>query len=70
MQEINGYFNVINQEKEKINKNQQSKFNKNNINDALNMLNNFKNKLYLTLDPNELYNLNFEFDNEKIKYFN
>jgi molecular chaperone DnaK (HSP70) len=70
IQEINGYLNVINQEKEKINMNQQSRFNKNNINDALNMLNNFKNKLYLTLDPNELYNLNFEFDNEKIKYFN
>ena len=50
--------------------NQPSKYNKDAIIDASNMLENFRNKLYLILDPNELYNLTQEFDNEKIKYFN
>ena len=68
-QEINGYINIINQENEKLKMNQPSKYTKDTINDALNMLKNFKNKLYLTLEPNELYNLNVEFDNEKMKYF-
>ena len=68
-QEINGYINVINQENEKLKMNQPSRYTKDTINDALNMLKNFKNKLYLTLEPNELYNLNVEFDNEKMKYF-
>ena len=48
---------------------QPSKYNQNNINDALNMLTNFRNKLYLILDPNELFSLNQEFENEKMKYF-
>ena len=49
--------------------NQPTKFDKNMINDALNMLENFKNKIYLTIDFNELNNLQAEFENEKIKYF-
>ena len=69
LSQINNYQNIINQENNKIKMGQPSKYNQNNINDALNMLANFRNKLYLTLDPNELYSLNQEFENEKIKYF-
>jgi hypothetical protein len=68
--QINNYQNIMNQENEKIKLNQQSNYNQDTINDALNMLENFRNKLYLILDPNELYSLSQEFDNEKIKYFN
>ena len=70
LQEIDNYENIMNQENEKIKMKQPSKYNKETINDAKNMLENFKNKLYLVLDSNELYNLNLEFDNEKMKYFN
>ena len=59
----------FNLEEEKIRMNQQSKFDKNQINDASNMLENFKNKLYLTIDLDELNNLKSEFESEKIKYF-
>ena len=69
LSQINNYQNIINQENEKIKRGQPSKYNQNNIIDALNMLENFRNKLYLILDPNELYNLNQEFENEKMKYF-
>jgi molecular chaperone DnaK (HSP70) len=69
-QQINNYINIMNQEKEKLANNQPSKYTKNSVTNALNMLENFKNKLYLILDPNELYNLNTEFENEKMKYFN
>ena len=69
LSQINNYQNIINQENNKIKMGQPSKYNKNNINNALNMLANFRNKLYLILDPNELYSLNQEFENEKIKYF-
>ena len=69
LRQINDYLNMLSIEKEKIDKKENSKFNKNRINDATNMLNNFKNKFYLILDVNELYNANTEFDNEKIKYF-
>ena len=69
LSQINNYQNIINQENNKIKIGQPSKYNQNNINDALNMLANFRNKLYLTLDTNELYSLNQEFENEKIKYF-
>ena len=69
VEEINNYINIMNQEKEKIANKQPSKYNKNKVIDALNMLENFKNKLYLILDPNELYSLNTEFENEKMKYF-
>ena len=69
LNQINEYLNVINLEEEKIRMNQQSKFDKNQINDASNMLENFKNKLYLTIDLDELNNLKSEFESEKIKYF-
>jgi hypothetical protein len=69
LNQINEYLNVINLEEEKIRMNQQSKFDKNQINDASNMLENFKNKLYLTIELDELNNLKSEFDSEKIKYF-
>ena len=68
-QQINNCINILNQENEKIEKKENTKFNKKSINDAKNMLENFKNKLYLTLDSNELYNLNTDFENEKLKYF-
>ena len=68
--QINNCRNIIDQENEKLKMKQESKYNQEKINDALNMLENFSNKLYLILDPNELYNLTQEFDNEKIKYFN
>ena len=70
MNEINSYLNIMNQEKIKLDMNQPSKYNKNNINDALNMLGNFKNKLYLVIESNDFYQINSEFNNEKIKYFN
>ena len=69
-QQINECQNIINQENEKIKNNQQSKYDKNTINDAMNMLDNFRNKLYLTIELNELNNLNAEFQSEKVKYFN
>ena len=69
LQEIDNYENIMNQENEKIKMRQPSRYNKETINDAMNMLENFKNKLYLILDPNELYSLNTEFENEKMKYF-
>ena len=68
--QINNCQNIINQENEKLKMKQESKYNQDTINDALNMLENFRNKLYLILDPNELYSLTQEFDNERIKYFN
>ena len=68
MNQINEFQNIINQEDEKIKMNQPSRYDKNMINDALNMLENFKNKLYLTIEFNELNNLQTEFENEKIKY--
>ena len=68
MNQIKEFEERIKQEEEKIKMNQQSKFDKNMINDALNMLENFKNKLYLTIEFNELNNLQTEFENEKIKY--
>ena len=70
LKQINDYQNNMNEEKEKLNKKETSKYNENTINNALNMLENFKKKLYLILDSNELYNLITEFDNEKMKYFN
>ena len=69
MNQIKQYQNIINQEEEKIRKNQLSKYDKNQINDASNMLEYFRNKLYLTFESNELNNLNAEFESEKIKYF-
>ena len=69
MNQIKELQNIMNQEDEKIKNNQQSKYDKNMINDALNMLENFTNKLYLTIEFNELNNLQAEFENEKIKYF-
>ena len=69
LNQIKDYRNIIIQEEEKIKMNQQSKYDKNMINDALNMLENFENKLYLTIEINELNNLETEFENEKIKYF-
>ena len=69
MNQIKQYQNIINQEEEKIKKNQLSKYDKNQINDASNMLEYFRNKLYLTFELNELNNLNAEFESEKIKYF-
>ena len=68
MNQINEFQNIINQEDEKIKMNQPSRYDKNMINDALNMLENFKNKIYLTIEFNELNNLQTEFENEKIKY--
>ena len=68
MNKIKEFQENINQEEEKIKMNQPTKFDKNMINDALNMLENFKNKIYLTIDFNELNNLQAEFENEKIKY--
>ena len=70
LNQINNYQNVMNQEKQKIINKVPSRYDKNTIINALNMLDNFKNKLYLILDPNELYELNTEFENEKMKYFN
>ena len=67
--QINNCQNIIDQEKEKLKNNQNSKYDKNMINDAMNMLDNFRNKLYLTIDLNELNSLNAEFQSEKIKYF-
>jgi molecular chaperone DnaK (HSP70) len=69
LQQINDYIKILNDEKEKLNKKESSKYNAKSINDGLNMLENFKNKLYLILDSNELYNLTTDFENEKIKYF-
>ena len=69
MNQIKEFQDKINQEEENIKMNQPTKFDKNMINDALNMLENFKNKIYLTIDFNELNNLQAEFENEKIKYF-
>ena len=69
LEQINNCQNIVKEEKNKLENKENSKFNKNSINDASNMLENFKNKLYLILEPNELYNLSTEFDNEKIKYF-
>ena len=67
--QINDCQNIIDQENEKLKNNQNSKYDKNMINDAMNMLDNFRNKLYLTLDLNELNSLNAEFQSEKMKYF-
>ena len=67
--QINNCQNIIDQEKEKLKNNQNSKYDKNMINDAMNMLDNFRNKLYLTIDLNELNSLNAEFQSEKMKYF-
>ena len=67
--QINDCQNIIDQENEKLKNNQNSKYDKNMINDAMNMLDNFRNKLYLTIDLNELNSLNAEFQSEKIKYF-
>ena len=67
--QINNCQNIIEQEKEKLKNNQNSKYDKNMINDAMNMLDNFRNKIYLTIDLNELNSLNAEFQSEKIKYF-
>ncbi len=69
MNKIKEFQENINQEEEKIKMNQPTKFDKNMINDALNMLENFRNKIYLTLEINELNNLQSQFENEKIKYF-
>ena len=69
MNKIKEFQENINQEEEKIKMNQPTKFDKNMINDALNMLENFRNKINLTLEINELNNLQSEFENEKIKYF-
>ena len=69
MNQINDCQNIIDQENEKLKNNQNSKYDKNMINDAMNMLDNFRNKLYLTIDLNELNSLNAEFQSEKIKYF-
>ena len=69
MNKIIEFQENINQEEEKIKMNQPTKFDKNMINDALNMLENFRNKIYLTLEINELNNLQSQFENEKIKYF-
>ena len=69
LKQINEYLNEVALEKEKIDKKENNKINENSINGAKNMLNNFKNKFYLILDVNELYNTNTEFENEKIKYF-
>ncbi len=69
MNQINNCQNIIDQENEKLKNNQNSKYDKNMINDAMNMLDNFRNKLYLTIDLNELNSLNAEFQSEKIKYF-
>ena len=68
LNQINEFQNRIKQEEEKMKMNQPSKYDKNMINDAFNMLENFKNKLYLTIEFNELNNLQTEFENEKIKY--
>ena len=70
LKQINNYENIMNQEKQKINMKNPSRYDKNTIINALNMLDNFKNKIYLILDPNELYELSTEFDNERMKYFN
>ena len=70
LQQINKYQDIINQELEKIKMRKPSSYDKNTINNSLNMLDNFKNKLFLILDPNELYELNNEFNKEKSKYFN
>ena len=70
LNQINNYQNIMNQEKQKIINKMPSKYDKNTIINALNMLDNFKNKIYLILDSNELYELNTEFENEKMKYFN
>ena len=67
--QINDCQNIIDQENEKLKNNQNSKYDKNMINDAMNMLDNFRNKLYLIIDLNELNSLNAEFQSEKIKYF-
>ena len=69
LKQINDYQKIMNEEKEKLKKKETSKYNENTINNALNMLENFKKKLYLILDSNELYNTITEFDNEKMKYF-
>ena len=69
MNQINDCQNIIDQENEKLKNNQNSKYDKNMINDAMNMLDNFRNKLYLIIDLNELNSLNAEFQSEKIKYF-
>ena len=67
--QINDCQNIIDQENEKLKNNQNCKYDKNMINDAMNMLDNFRNKLYLIIDLNELNSLNAEFQSEKIKYF-
>ena len=69
IKQINDCQNIIDQENEKLKNNQNSKYDKNMINDAMNMLDNFRNKLYLIIDLNELNSLNAEFQSEKIKYF-
>ena len=69
LNQIIQYQNIINQEEENLRMNKSSRFDKNQINDASNMLENFKNKLYLTIELDELNNLKSEFDSEKIKYF-
>ena len=68
--QINKYQDIINQEIEKIKMKKPSAYDKTTINNSLNMLDNFKNKLFLILEPNELYELNNEFNKEKLKYFN
>ena len=61
MNEINNYQKTLNDDK--------SGLTEKNINDATNMLDYFKKKLYLVIDLNELQNLNKEFNAEKGKYF-
>ena len=69
LKEINYYQNIMNQEKENTKMRKPSRYDKSTITNAKNMLDNFKNKLYLILEPNELNELNNEFNKEKIKYF-
>ena len=69
LKEINYYQNIMNQEKENTKMRKPSRYDKSTITNAENMLDNFKNKLYLILEPNELNELNNEFNKEKIKYF-
>ena len=67
--QIKEYQNKMYQEENNIKNNNQSKYDINMINDALNMLKTFENKIYLIIDINELTNLQAEFENEIIKYF-
>lgn len=68
LQRINQFNTMIEYENKNIMNGQKSRYNQSIINDAFNMVEHFKKKLYLILDMNDIVILAKEFENETIKY--